>query len=155
MGPLMINMAFMPLYMWEMWDVTPVTHEHTDEQWKVVQYSVWAESAKTVVFILFFCILLLLVRLEQIYLERQLTLKEILPLEEVCLCFVYSPAWILHCCLVHKGPCIIWTRMIWYDLSLSTAPATFVGRWKVLRGHKVGHGVLWDCLLYTSPSPRD
>ena len=30
MGPLMINMAFMPLYMWEMWDVTPVTHEHTD-----------------------------------------------------------------------------------------------------------------------------
>ena len=45
MGPLMINMAFMLLYMWEMWDVTPVTHEHTDEQWKVVQYSVWAESA--------------------------------------------------------------------------------------------------------------
>ena len=30
MGPLMINMAFMPLYMWEMWDVTPVTHGHTD-----------------------------------------------------------------------------------------------------------------------------
>ena len=30
MGPLMINMAFMPLYMWEMWDVTPVTDEHTD-----------------------------------------------------------------------------------------------------------------------------
>ena len=26
----MINMAFMPLYMWEMWDVTPVTHERTD-----------------------------------------------------------------------------------------------------------------------------
>ena len=25
MGPLMINMAFMPLYKWEMWDVTPVT----------------------------------------------------------------------------------------------------------------------------------
>ena len=45
MGPLMINMAFMPLYMWEMWDVTPVTDEHTDEQWKVEQYSVWAESA--------------------------------------------------------------------------------------------------------------
>ena len=45
MGPLMINMAFMLLYMWEMWDVTPVTHEHTDEQWKVGQYSVWAESA--------------------------------------------------------------------------------------------------------------
>ena len=45
----MINMAFMPLYMWEMWDVTPVTHgrthEHTDSR-KVVQYSVWAESAK-------------------------------------------------------------------------------------------------------------
>ena len=44
----MINMAFMPLYMWEMWDVTPVTHgrthEHTDSG-KVVQYSVWAESA--------------------------------------------------------------------------------------------------------------
>ena len=30
MGPLMINMAFMPLYMWEMWDVTPVTDEHTN-----------------------------------------------------------------------------------------------------------------------------
>ena len=30
MDPLMINMAFMPLYMWEMWDVTPVTDEHTD-----------------------------------------------------------------------------------------------------------------------------
>ena len=50
MGPLVINMAFMPLYMWEMWDVTPVTHEHTDEQWKVVQYSVWAESAKDIKF---------------------------------------------------------------------------------------------------------
>ena len=45
MGPLMINMAFMPLYMWEMWDVTPVTDEHTDSR-KVVQYSVWTESAK-------------------------------------------------------------------------------------------------------------
>ena len=41
----MINMAFMPLYMWEMWDVTPMTHGRTNEQWKVVQYSVWAESA--------------------------------------------------------------------------------------------------------------
>ena len=30
MGPLMINMAFMPLYIWEMWDVTPVT----DGQWE-------------------------------------------------------------------------------------------------------------------------
>ena len=30
MGPRMINMAFMPLYMWEMWDVTPVTHERTN-----------------------------------------------------------------------------------------------------------------------------
>ena len=29
----MINMAFMPLYMWEIWDVTPVTHGgHTDGQ---------------------------------------------------------------------------------------------------------------------------
>ena len=27
----MINMAFMPLYMWEMWDVTPVTHTRTVE----------------------------------------------------------------------------------------------------------------------------
>ena len=44
----MINMAFMPLYIWEMWDVTPVTHERTHEQWKVGQYSVWAESAKIV-----------------------------------------------------------------------------------------------------------
>ena len=34
LGPLMINMAFMPLYMWEMWDVTPVTHEHTNGQWE-------------------------------------------------------------------------------------------------------------------------
>ena len=40
----MINMAFMPLYMWEMWDVTPVTDGHTDRG-KVEQYSVWAESA--------------------------------------------------------------------------------------------------------------
>ena len=31
MGPLMINMAFMPLYMWEMWDVTPVTNGRTVE----------------------------------------------------------------------------------------------------------------------------
>ena len=30
MGPLMFNMAFMPLYMWEMWDVTPVTDTRTD-----------------------------------------------------------------------------------------------------------------------------
>ena len=43
----MINMAFMPLYMWEMWDVTPVTDTRTHEQWKEVQYSVGAESAKT------------------------------------------------------------------------------------------------------------
>ena len=28
----MINMAFMLLYMWEMWDATPVTHGHTDRQ---------------------------------------------------------------------------------------------------------------------------
>ena len=45
MGPLMINMTFMHSYMWKMWDVTPVTDTRTDEQWKVVQYSVWAESA--------------------------------------------------------------------------------------------------------------
>ena len=32
MGPLMFNMAFMPLYMWEMWDVTPVTPGRTDER---------------------------------------------------------------------------------------------------------------------------
>ena len=31
--------------MWETRDVTPVTHARTDGQWKVVQYSVWAESA--------------------------------------------------------------------------------------------------------------
>ena len=47
MGPLMIDMAFMPLHMWEMWDVTPVTHTRTHGQWKVEQYSVWAESAIT------------------------------------------------------------------------------------------------------------
>ena len=40
----MINMAFMPLYMWKMWDVTPV-HTPTHRQLKVEQYSVWAESA--------------------------------------------------------------------------------------------------------------
>ena len=45
MGPLMIDMAFMPLYMWEMWDVTPVTDTRTDSR-KVGQYSVWTESAK-------------------------------------------------------------------------------------------------------------
>ena len=28
-GPLMIDMAFMPFYMWEMWDVTPVTDGRT------------------------------------------------------------------------------------------------------------------------------
>ena len=43
-GSLMINMVFMPLYMWEMWDVTPVTDTRTDNG-KVGQYSVWAESA--------------------------------------------------------------------------------------------------------------
>ena len=40
MDPLMINMAFMPLYMLEMRDITPVTHGQTDGQWKVVQFSV-------------------------------------------------------------------------------------------------------------------
>ena len=30
----MINMAFMPLYMWEMWDVTAVTNGRTDGQWE-------------------------------------------------------------------------------------------------------------------------
>ena len=35
----MINMTFMPLYMWEMWDVTPMTDARTEGQWKVVQYS--------------------------------------------------------------------------------------------------------------------
>ena len=102
----------------------------------------WRELTKQWFLSYLFCIIPLHVSLEQIYLERQLTLKEILPLEEVCLYFVYSPAWILNCCLFHKWPCTIWTRMIWYDLSLSTAPATFFGRCKVLRGHKVGHGVL-------------
>ena len=45
MGPLMIHMAFMPSYMWEMWDVTPVRDARTHKQWKVEQYSAWAESA--------------------------------------------------------------------------------------------------------------
>ena len=40
----MINMASMPLHMWEMWDATPVTDGRTDSR-KVVQYSVWTESA--------------------------------------------------------------------------------------------------------------
>ena len=39
MGPLMINMAFMPLYMWEMWDVTPVTHGRTVESRAVFSLS--------------------------------------------------------------------------------------------------------------------
>ena len=47
LGPLMTNMAFMPLYMWEMWDVTLVTDGRTDAQRKVGQYSVWTESAIT------------------------------------------------------------------------------------------------------------
>ena len=48
-GPPMFNMAFIPLYMWEMWDVTPVTDTQTDSG-KVVQYSVWAESAVCIQF---------------------------------------------------------------------------------------------------------
>ena len=40
----------MPLYMWEMWDVTPVTNR----QRKVGQYSVWAESAIIIFFKLSF-----------------------------------------------------------------------------------------------------
>ena len=39
MGPLMINMPFMPLYMWEMWDVAPVTHERTVESRAVFSLS--------------------------------------------------------------------------------------------------------------------
>ena len=54
----MINMAFMPLYMWEMLDVTPVTNGRTHEQWKVEQYSVGAESA--IMLTLFYVALLLL-----------------------------------------------------------------------------------------------
>ena len=30
MGPLIISMAFMPFYVWEMWDVTPLTHTWTN-----------------------------------------------------------------------------------------------------------------------------
>ena len=39
MGPLMINMAFMPLYMWEMWDITPVTDTRTVESSAVFSLS--------------------------------------------------------------------------------------------------------------------
>ena len=39
MGPLMINMAFMPLYMWEMRGVTPVTHGRTVESSAVFSLS--------------------------------------------------------------------------------------------------------------------
>ena len=39
-GPLMIHMAFMPLYMWEMWDVTPLTaHGRTVESSAVFSLS--------------------------------------------------------------------------------------------------------------------
>ena len=43
----MVYMVFMPLYMWEMWDLTPVTHGRTDGQWKVVQYYVWDVNFKS------------------------------------------------------------------------------------------------------------
>ena len=39
MGPLMINMAFMPLYVRSV-RCHICTHTHTHEQWKEVQYSV-------------------------------------------------------------------------------------------------------------------
>ena len=58
MGPLMINMAFMPLYMWEMWDVTPVTHERTHgrtvESSAVFSLS-WIRNSKRV---LIFCLVM-------------------------------------------------------------------------------------------------
>ena len=43
MGPVMIRMAYMPLYIEKNWDVPPV-HGRTDQKWKEVQYSALAES---------------------------------------------------------------------------------------------------------------
>ena len=43
MGPVMIRMAYMPLYIEKNLDVPPV-HGRTDEKWKEVQYSALAES---------------------------------------------------------------------------------------------------------------
>ena len=45
MGPLMINMAFMPLYMWEMWDVTPVTDGRKVESSAVISLS-WIRNTE-------------------------------------------------------------------------------------------------------------
>ena len=44
MGPLMIRMAYMPEYIGEIWNVTPV-NSRTDGKWKEEQYSAWVESA--------------------------------------------------------------------------------------------------------------
>ena len=41
----MINMAFMPLYIWEMWDVTPVTNTRTVESRAVFSLS-WIRNKK-------------------------------------------------------------------------------------------------------------
>ena len=41
----MINMAFMPLYMWEMWDVTPVTNGRTVESNAVFSLS-WIRNCE-------------------------------------------------------------------------------------------------------------
>ena len=43
MGPVMIRMAYMPLYIEKNLDVPPV-HGRTDEKWKEVQYSALTES---------------------------------------------------------------------------------------------------------------
>ena len=52
LGPLMVRMAYMHVYIREIWDVTPVhrqTDRQTDRHWKVEQKSVWTESAICVI----------------------------------------------------------------------------------------------------------
>ena len=51
-GSLMIHMAYVPLYMWEMWDVTPV-HTRTVESSVVFCFSkIRKDTIKTIWFLL-------------------------------------------------------------------------------------------------------
>ena len=91
------------------------------------------------VVILFFCILPLLVSLEQIYLERQLSFKEILPLEEVCLYFVYPLHESSIVVFFTKGRALFeqgWYDMIYHFLLLLLLlleDAKFWGGWGVTK----------------------
>ena len=74
----------------------------------------WRELTKQWFLSYLFCIIPLHVSLEQIYLERQLTLKEILPLEEVCLYFVYPLHESSIVVLFTKGRALF--EQGWYDM---------------------------------------